>query len=142
MKKYIPQKLRQHHITPKRKVEMPIRKVLKKDESEAAYYREVLMLTAQTAMYQAEMLLDHDISIYERLLVQNTKNQLDKILDSVMNQLPDQYLDLHYDRMDFLIEMIKLSTLIPPKYYEKMQKWTAERIESIHGIQVKKKTKQ
>ena len=140
MKKYIPQKLRIH--TQKRNVKMPVRKVLKKDESEAAYYREVLMLTAQTAMYQAEMLLDHDISIYERLLVQNTKNQLDKILDSVMNQLPDQYLDLHYDRMDFLIEMIKLSTLIPPKYYEKMQKWAAERVESIHGIQVKKKTKQ
>ena len=121
---------------------MPIRKVLKKDESEAAYYREVLMLTAQTAMYQAEMLLDHDISIYERLLVQNTKNQLDKILDSVISQLPDDYQDLHYDRIHFLTEMIKLCTLIPPKYYEKMQSWMAERIESIHGIQVKKKTKQ
>ena len=137
MKKYIPQKLRQIH--KQKNVKMPVRKVLKKDESEAAYYREVMMLTAQTAMYQAEMLLDHDISVYERLLVQNTKNQLDKILDSVMNQLPDDYLDLHYDRMDFLIEMIKLSTLIPPRYYEKMQSWMAERIESIHGIRVKKK---
>ena len=137
MKKYIPQKLRIH--TQKRNVKMPIRKVLKKDESEAAYYREVLMLTAQTAMYQAEMLLDHDISIYERLLVQNTKNQLDKILDSVMNQLPDDYQDLHYDRIHFLTEMIKLCTLIPPKYYEKMQKWMVERIESIHGIKGSKK---
>ena len=137
MKKYIPQKLMQIH--KQKNVKMPVRKVLKKDESEAAYYREVMMLTAQTAMYQAEMLLDHDISVYERLLVQNTKNQLDKILDSVMNQLPDDYLDLHYDRMDFLIEMIKLSTLIPPRYYEKMQSWMAERIESIHGIRVKKK---
>ena len=133
-RKYVPQALRQHHITPKKKVQMPIRKVLKKDESEAAYYREVLMLTAQTAMYQAEMLLDHDISIYERLLVQNTKNQLDKILDSVISQLPDDYQDLHYDRIHFLTEMIKLCTLIPPKYYEKMQKWMVERIESIHGL--------
>ena len=71
MKKYIPQKLRQIH-KPKN-VKMPIRKVLKKDESEAAYYREVLMLLSQVASYEAEMLLDHEISIYERLLVQNTK---------------------------------------------------------------------
>jgi hypothetical protein len=72
MKKYIPLKLRQHIRKPK-SVKMPIRKVLKKDESEAAYYREVLMLMAQTATFQAEMLLDHEISIHERLLVQNTK---------------------------------------------------------------------
>ena len=138
MKKYIPQKLRQIH-TQKRNVKMPVRKVLKKDESEAAYYREVLMLMSQVASYEAEMLLDHEISIYERLLVQNTKNQLDKIVDSVISQLPDDYQDLHYDRIHFLTEMIKLCTLIPPKYYEKMQSWMAERIESIHGIQVKKK---
>ena len=138
MKKYIPLKLRQHIRKPK-SVKMPIRKVLKKDESEAAYYREVLMLMAQTATFQAEMLLDHEISIHERLLVQNTKNQLDKILDSVMGQLPEDYKDLHYDRMHFLIEMVKLSTLIPPKYYEKMQKWMVERIESIHGIKGSKK---
>jgi hypothetical protein len=138
MKKYIPLKLRQHIRKPK-SVKMPIRKVLKKDESEAAYYREVLMLMAQTATFQAEMLLDHEISIHERLLVQNTKNQLDKILDSVMGQLPEDYKDLHYDRMHFLIEMVKLSTLIPPKYYEKMQAWMVERIESIHGIKGSKK---
>ena len=138
MKKYIPLKLRQHIRKPKN-IKMPIRKVLKKDESEAAYYREVLMLMAQTATFQAEMLLDHEISIHERLLVQNTKNQLDKILDSVMGQLPEDYKDLHYDRMHFLIEMVKLSTLIPPKYYEKMQKWMVERIESIHGIKGSKK---
>lgn len=118
---------------------MPIRKILKKDESEAVYYREVLMLMSQVASYEAEMLLDHEISIYERLLVQNTKNQLDKILDSVMGQLPEDYKDLHYDRMHFLIEMVKLSTLIPPKYYEKVQKWMVERIESIHGIKESKK---
>ena len=138
MKKYIPLKLRQHIRKPKN-IKMPIRKVLKKDESEAAYYREVLMLMAQTATFQAEMLLDHEISINERLLVQNTKNQLDKILDSVMGQLPEDYKDLHYDRMHFLIEMVKLSTLIPPKYYEKMQAWMVERIESIHGIKGSKK---
>ena len=138
MKKYIPLKLRQHIRKPK-SVKMPIRKVLKKDESEAAYYREVLMLMSQVASYEAEMLLDHEISIYERLLVQNTKNQLDKIVDSVISQLPDDYQDLHYDKIHFLTEMIKLCTLIPPKYYEKMQSWMAERIESIHGIQVKKK---
>jgi hypothetical protein len=138
MKKYIPLKLRQHIRKPK-SVKMPIRKVLKKDESEAAYYREVLMLMAQTATFQAEMLLDHEISIHERLLVQNTKNQLDKILDSVMGQLPEDYKDLHYDRMHFLIEMVKLSTLIPPRYYEKMQAWMVERIESIHGIKSSKK---
>lgn len=138
MKKYIPLKLRQHIRKPKN-IKMPIRKVLKKDESEAAYYREVLMLMAQTATFQAEMLLDHEISIHERLLVQNTKNQLDKILDSVMGQLPEDYKDLHYDRMHFLIEMVKLSTLIPPKYYEKMQAWMVERIESIHGIKGSKK---
>ena len=133
MKKYIPLKLRQQIRKPKR-VKMPIRKVLKKDESEAAYYREVLMIMSQVASYEAEMLLDHEISIYERLLVQNTKNQLDKIVDSVISQLPDDYQDLHYDRIHFLTEMIKLCTLIPPKYYEKMQKWTVERIESIHGL--------
>ena len=138
MKKYIPLKLRQHIRKPKN-IKMPIRKVLKKDESEAAYYREVLMLMAQTATFQAEMLLDHEISINERLLVQNTKNQLDKILDSVMGQLPEDYKDLHYDRIHFLTEMIKLCTLIPPKYYEKMQKWMVERIESIHGIKGSKK---
>ena len=138
MKKYIPLKLRQHIRKPK-SVKMPIRKVLKKDEDEATYYRETLMLMAQTATFQAEMLLDHEISINERLLVQNTKNQLDKILDSVMGQLPEDYKDLHYDRMHFLIEMVKLSTLIPPKYYEKMQKWMVERIESIHGIKGSKK---
>ena len=138
MKKFIPQKLRMHAKAPKA-VKMPVRKVLKKDESEAAYYREVLMLMAQTATFQAEMLLDHEISINERLLVQNTKNQLDKILDSVMGQLPEDYKDLHYDRIHFLTEMIKLCTLIPPKYYEKMQKWMVERIESIHGIKGSKK---
>ena len=138
-RKYVPQALRQHHITPKKKVQMPIRKILKKDESEAAYYREVLMLMSQVASYEAEKLLDHEISIYERLLVQNTKNQLDKIVDSVISQLPDDYQDLHYDRIHFLTEMIKLCTLIPPRYYEKMQKWTVERIESIHGIKESKK---
>ena len=138
MKKYIPLKLRQHIRKPK-SVKMPVRKVLKKDEDEATYYRETLMLMAQTATFQAEMLLDHEISINERLLVQNTKNQLDKILDSVMGQLPEDYKDLHYDRIHFLTEMIKLCTLIPPKYYEKMQKWMVERIESIHGIKGSKK---
>ena len=138
MKKYIPLKLRQHIRKPKN-IKMPVRKVLKKDEDEATYYRETLMLMAQTATFQAEMLLDHEISINERLLVQNTKNQLDKILDSVMGQLPEDYKDLHYDRMHFLIEMVKLSTLIPPKYYEKMQAWMVERIESIHGIKGSKK---
>ena len=138
MKKYIPLKLRQHIRKPK-SVKMPVRKVLKKNEDEATYYRETLMLMAQTATFQAEMLLDHEISIHERLLVQNTKNQLDKILDSVMGQLPEDYKDLHYDRMHFLIEMLKLATLIPPRYYEKMQSWMVERIESIHGIKGSKK---
>lgn len=138
MKKFIPQKLRMHAKAPK-PVKMPVRKVLKKNEDEATYYRETLMLMAQTATFQAEMLLDHEISIHERLLVQNTKNQLDKILDSVMGQLPESYKDLHYDRIHFLIEMVKLSTLIPPKYYEKMQAWMVERIESIHGIKGSKK---
>lgn len=138
MKKFIPQKLRMHAKAPKA-VKMPVRKVLKKDEDETAYYRETLMLMAQAATFQAENLLDHDISIHERLLVQNTKNNLDKMLDSVMDQLPEDYKDLHYDRMDFIVEMLKLATLIPPRYYEKIQSWMVERIESIHGIKGSKK---
>ena len=138
MKKFIPLKLRMHAKAPKA-VKMPVRKVLKKDEDETSYYRETLMLMAQAATFQAENLLDHDISIHERLLVQNTKNNLDKMLDSVMDQLPEDYKDLHYDRMDFIVEMLKLATLIPPRYYEKMQAWMVERIESIHGIKGSKK---
>lgn len=133
-KKYIPQKLRQYQKPKSKAVEMPKRTVLTKDKELEAYYRESLLLMAQTATYQAEMLLDCDVSVPERLVVQKAKNELDNIIQGILGQLSDGFQDLQYERSHFLNEMMKLCTLIPPKYYEKTQEWMVEKIQNLNGI--------
>ncbi|MFK7947170.1 MAG: hypothetical protein AB8G11_06260 [Saprospiraceae bacterium] len=131
-KRYIPQKLRSYK--PPKQVKLPVRKNLNKDKGKTAYFRETLLLLSQTTMFQAEQLLSCDISIHERLVVQKMKNDVDKLTTGIVEQLSEEYQDMHYERSHFLNEMMKLCTLIPPQYYEKMQGWTVEKIENLNGI--------
>lgn len=134
-KRYIPQSKRQYRKPAP--VRMPKRTILNQDKDKTAYYRECLYLLSQTALFSAEQLLDSEISIHERMVIQKSKNELDKIHYGVMEQLSEDFQDLQHDRSHFLNEMIKLYTLVPPAYYEKMQSWMVEKIQNVNGIKNK-----
>lgn len=131
-KRYIPQGLRKR--TPKKQVKLPIRQNLSKDSELTRYYRESLLLMVQTGLFQAEKLLDSEIVIHERLVVQKLKNDMDSLILGIVEQMPENFQDLHYDRCHFLNEMMKLWTLIPPKHYENIQDWMVEKIQNLNGI--------
>ena len=134
-KRYIPQKLRGRTI--KKTVQMPKRQTVNNDEKLRSYYRESLLVTSQAAQYYAELLLDSDITVHERIIVQDCKNTLDKIVFGIVDQLPEKHQDLQYERTTFLTEIIRLCTFIPPHYFAKIQAWLIERIEIIKSIKVK-----
>ena len=134
-KRYIPQKLRGRTI--KKTVQMPKRQTVNNDEKLRSYYRESLLVTSQAAQYYAELLLDSEITIQERIIIQDCKNTLDKIVFGIVDQLPEKHQDLQYERTTFLTEMIRLCTFIPPHYFAKIQAWLIERIEIIKSIKVK-----
>ena len=129
--KYVPQGLR--HLQTK-VVKAPIRKVINKDPHLTAYYREGLLVTSQTAQYYAEKLLDSDISIHERMLIQEQKNTLDKIVYGICDQLTEKQEDKQYERTHFITEMIQLSTLVLPKHFKLVQDFVVKKIQQLRKL--------
>ena len=132
MRNYVPQALRS--VAPKPKVELPKRTKLNSDQGLTNYYRECLLLTSQAAQYYAENLLDSQITMSERMLVQEQKNTLDKIVFGITEQLSEQAEERQYDRTTCLVEIIKLATFVHPKHFLAVQKFFVDKIRKLRKI--------
>lgn len=132
MKNYVPHGLRR--IEPPKKINLPKRTKLNKDTHLTNYYRECLLVTAQAAQYYAENLLDSEIHFAERILIQTQKDALDKICFGIADQLTPANEEKHYNRIDFVVEMVKLATLVKPQHFQKIQGEMVKQIEKTRKI--------
>lgn len=132
MRNYVPQGIRR--LAPKQEIKLPKRLRLNNDENLTNYYRECLLVTSQAAQYYAENLLDSEITMSERMLVQEQKNTLDKIVFGITEQLSEQAEERQYDRTTFLVEIIKLATFVHPKHFLAVQKFFVDKIRKLRKI--------
>ena len=132
MKNYVPQGIRR--LAPKQEIKLPKRLRLNNDENLTNYYRECLLVTSQAAQYYAENLLDSEINFAERILIQTQKDALDKICFGIADQLTPANEEKHYNRIDFVVEMVKLATLVKPTHFKLIQGEMVKQIKKTRKI--------